>query len=102
MSKHITPQSPPDAEWMVAYVTYNFHEAHIVAGRLQSEDIAAMVHQQAGANAMGIHIGRLGEIRVLVHPQNYDLALSILYPEDPDALPDDVDQIIFGGENDDE
>lgn len=102
MSKHIIPQSPPDTEWMVAYVTYNFHEAHIIAGRLQSEDVAAMVYQQAGANAMGIHIGSLGEIRVLVHPQDYDLALNILYPEESDALPDDVDQIIFGGENDDE
>ncbi len=87
---------------MVAYVTYNFHEAHIIAGRLQSEDIAAMVHQQAGANAMGIHIGRLGEIRVLVHPKDYDLALNILYPEEADALPDDVNQIIFGDEDDDE
>jgi len=100
MSKNIT--STPDSEWMVAYVTYDFHEAHIIAGRLQSEDIAAMVHQQPGANAMGIHIGRLGEIRVLVHPQDYDLALSILYPEEADALSDDVDQIIFGSEHDDE
>jgi hypothetical protein len=100
MNKNIT--SPPEAEWMVAYVTYNFHEAHIIAGRLQSESIAAMVHQQAGASAMGIHIGRLGEIRVLVHPQNYDQALQILYPEEADALPDDVDQIIFGDDHDDE
>lgn len=100
MNKNIT--SPPDAEWMVVYVTYDFHEAHIIAGRLQSEDIAAMVHQQAGANAIGIHVGRLGEIRVLVHPQDYDVALSILDPDEPEALTDDVDQIIFGDEYDDE
>jgi putative signal transducing protein len=97
MNKNIT--SRPEAEWMVAYVTYDFHEAHIIAGRLQSEDIAVMVHQQAGANAIGIHVGRLGEIRVLVHPQDYDLAMAILYPDEADALTDDVDQIIFGDEN---
>lgn len=100
MSKNIT--LPPESEWMVVHVTYDFHEAHIVAGRLQSEGIAAMVHQQAGASAMGIHIGRLGEIRVLVHPQDYDLAISILDPEEADALPDDVDRIIFGDDSDDE
>lgn len=100
MNKNIT--SPPDAEWMVVYVTYDFHEAHIIAGRLQSEDIAAMVHQQAGANAIGIHVGRLGEIRVLVHPQHYELALSILDPDEAEALTDDVDQIIFGDEYDDD
>ena len=55
-----------------------------------------MVHQQAGASAMGIHIGRLGEISVLVHPDSYAQAEDILFPETVDELPDDVNQIIFG------
>jgi hypothetical protein len=90
----LQPQSH-GAEWMVAYVTYNFHEAHIIAGRLQSEDIDALVNQQPGANAMGIHIGSLGEIRVLVRAADYDMALAILYPDEPESLVDDVDRIIF-------
>jgi hypothetical protein len=49
---------------------------------------------------MGIHIGRLGEISVLVHPDNQEWALSILFPELPDELPGDVDQIIFGDDED--
>lgn len=88
---------------MVVYTTYHIHEAQIVAGRLESEGITALVHQQAGASAIGIHIGRLGEIAVLVHPDSYAQAHDILYPEARDELPDDVDRIIFGGEdNDDE
>lgn len=98
MSKEISPK--PSHEWMIAYTTYNVHEAQIVAGRLESEGIPAMVHQQAGANAMGIHIGRLGEVYVLVHPDHYEWALSILFPDVPDELPGDVDQIIFGSEDD--
>ena len=45
---------------------------------------------------MGIHIGRLGEVRVLVRPEDYDAAQALLLPPDePDSLPDDVDRIIF-------
>lgn len=83
-------------DWMVVYVTYNVMEAHIVAGRLQNEGIPALVHQEAGASAMGIHIGGLGEVKVLVHPPDYDLALDILDPDEPDSLSDDNDRIIFG------
>lgn len=87
---------------MVVYTTHNYHEAHIVAGRLQAEGIAAMVHQQAGANAMGIHIGRLGELNVLVHGVDYALALAILFPDEPEYLTDDNDRIIFGDLDDDD
>jgi hypothetical protein len=85
---------------MVVYVTYNIHEAQIVAGRLQSEGIMAYVHQEPGASAMGIHIGTLGEIKVLVYPQDYALAESILFPDEPDTLSSDTDQIIFGDDDD--
>jgi len=83
-------------DWMVVYVTYNVMEAHIVAGRLQSEGIPALVHREAGASAMGIHIGGLGEVKVLVHPPDYDDALAILDPDEPHSLSDDNDRIIFG------
>ena len=80
---------------MAAWVTYAPHEAQIVAGRLRSEGIQALVHQQAGAGALGIRIGQLGEVRVLVHPDDYETALDILNPEAPHALPGDRSRIIF-------
>lgn len=87
---------------MVAYITYNIQEAHIVAGRLKHEGIAAFVYQQAGAGALGIHIGNLGEVRVLVRPRDYDKALEVLYPEAPDELPEDLDRIIYDDQEDNE
>ena len=87
-------------EWMVVWVTYAPHEAQIVAGRLRSEGIQALVHQQAGAGAMGIHIGQLGEVRVLVQPDDYETALTILNPEAPQPLPRDRSRIIFDDADD--
>ncbi|RMF76193.1 MAG: hypothetical protein D6737_20665 [Chloroflexi bacterium] len=80
---------------MVVYVTHNYSEAHIVAGRLQSEGIPAMVNQALGANAFGLTIGSIGEVKVLVHPENYEIALHILFPEEHDTLTDNTDRIIF-------
>ena len=85
---------------MAAWVTWAPHEAQIVAGRLNSEGIQTLLHQQAGASAMGIHIGQLGEVRVLVHPDDYQTALHILNPASPEPLPRDQSRIIF--DDDDE
>lgn len=89
----MTSVNPP--EWMVVYITYNFLEAQIVAGRLESEGIQALVYQEPGANAIGIRIGRMGEVKVLVRADDYDTAEAILFPDEPDILPDDTDRIIF-------
>jgi hypothetical protein len=89
-------KSSNNEEWMVVFMTNNLPEAHIIAGRLESEGIPAWVHQQAGANAFGITVGLLGEIRVLVDPQHYEQALAIIEGEvPPEALTDDNDRIIY-------
>ncbi|MBZ0303257.1 MAG: DUF2007 domain-containing protein [Anaerolineae bacterium] len=85
---------------MVVYVTHNIHEAHIVVGRLQSDGIPAMLHQVPGASAMGITIGPLGEIKVLVNPDDYEAALDALFPNEPDALSDDLNRMIFDDDTD--
>jgi hypothetical protein len=85
-----------NTDWMVVYLTYNLADAHIVAGRLESEGVPTFIHREPGASALGIHIGRMGEIKVLVRPADFDLAEAILYPEEPDQLPDDIDRLVFG------
>jgi hypothetical protein len=91
------------AEWMVAYVTHNISEGHIAAGRLQAEGIQAIIDHMAGMSAIGITIGSWGEVRVLVHPVDYDRALAILTPEEYDALADSTDDVIYyGGEDEEE
>lgn len=93
---------PDNASWMVVYLTFNVGEAHIIAGRLESEGIEALVYQPAGANALGIRIGPLGEVKVLVRPIDYDRAEAILFPIEPEQLADDTNRIIFGDDDDDE
>jgi hypothetical protein len=105
LSKRETSQTPP--VWMVVYVAYNINEASIVAGRLKSEGIAVLVHQETGASALGIHIGGLGEVKVLVRPEDYQTALSILGEDAPQAeLPDTTDEVTYhltdADEDDDE
>ncbi len=86
-------------EWMVAWATNAPEEAQIVAGKLRAEGIQALLHRQAGASAMGIHIGQLGEVRVLVHPSDYEFALAILNPGEPAPLPRDSSNIIIDDNN---
>ena len=94
--KNLSKRPQDKHTWMVAYVTNNLGEAQIVAGRLQSEGIPAMLDHMAGMSAIGLTIGRWGEVKVLVHPQNYELTLAILFPDEPDELPEgDGDNIIY-------
>lgn len=92
--KRSNPQS-----WIAVYNAQSIPEAQIVAGRLQNEGIPAFVHYPVGSMAIGIN---LGEILVLVHPNNYDTATAILFPDDIDELPDSVDTIIPGDNNDED
>lgn len=85
-----------NSEWMVAYVTNNITEAHIIAGRLKSEGIHAILDHMAGMGAIGITIGNWGEIRILVHPENYDQAVDILDNEyGLDELPEQLGDVIY-------
>jgi putative signal transducing protein len=93
-----------ETAWVVVYTTSNTMEAHIIAGRLESEGIPAMVHQAPGASAYGLTVGLFGALRVLVLGVDYDRALALLEEEPPELLPDDSNRIIFGDdfEGDDE
>jgi hypothetical protein len=93
MADRVTPSGQFPA-WMVVYTTYNAPEAHIVAGRLQSEGVKAWVHQEPFGSAMGITFGQLGEVRVVVNAEDYDTALAILNePIDP-LLSDEDDDLL--------
>lgn len=92
MSNLVSPGSHP---WQVVYTTHNLPEAHIVAGRLDFEGIPAMIHHQAGRSALGIQIGRLGEIHVVVRAEDAAKALAVLDPATPDELPDSTDAVTF-------
>ena len=87
---------------MVVYSSNDLTDAHIVAGRLEVEDIKTFVHQQVGARALGITLGHLGEITVLVRSNDYERALELLGPLEPDALPDSTDEITYEWDDEDD
>lgn len=95
-------QRPAGNEWMVVYVTHAQTDAHIVAGRLHHEGIPAMVDHAIGAQSIGITIGNMGEVRVLVRPQDYETALDILEPAAPDELSDSTDRVQYLFDDDDD
>lgn len=89
-------------EWRIVFATTNAAEAQVVAGRLRADNIPTMVHQEAGGRALGITVGRLGEVRVLVRPSDYDRALAILEPGWSEELPDSTASIIYHFEDEDQ
>lgn len=80
-------------DWIAIYLTHNLPEAHIIVGKLRTFDIPAMIHQEAGASAIGITLGNLGEIKILVSPADYDRALELLQPDDAERMEANNDRI---------
>ena len=80
-------------DWIAIYITHNLPEAHIIVGKLRTNDIPAMIHQEAGATAIGITLGNLGEIKILVSPADYDRAVELLLPKDAARMEANNDRI---------
>ena len=77
-----------NSTWMVVYITHDMQDATIVAGRLKHEGIMAILDHMTGRDAIGITLGNWGEVKVLVHPQEYEMALEILDPGSAYELPE--------------
>ncbi len=86
-------KSSDGPQWIAVYITHNLQEAHILMGKLRAHDVPVMIHQEAGATALGITLGNLGEIKLLVSPADYDQAVALLYPEDDDQIEANNDKI---------
>lgn len=90
-----------EAGWLVVYVGNGLPAASIVAGRLATERIRTWVHQEPVARAFGIYVGSLGEVKVLVHPEDYARARAILDADVPRALSGNTSTLIQDNEDDD-
>ncbi len=89
-------------QWIAIYITNNLQEAHILAGKLKASDIPALIHQEAGATALGITLGNLGEVKILVTPVDYEQAERILFAESKEQIEasNDKMQIIWQDDGD--
>lgn len=64
--------------WVIIAVNLNPGEAIIIKSRLDSEDIPALVQQEAIGSVMGLTVGPLGSAKVLVPEPLAERALEIL------------------------
>ena len=73
-----TPGGTESTQWVVVAANLNPAEAAIIKGRLESQDILAMVQQEAMGVVLGLTVGPLGTAKVLVPEPLAERALAIL------------------------
>lgn len=102
MGMQPSPNAPQSPQWIAITTTNSLPEAHIIAGKLHAHDIPAMIHQEAGAAALGITLGQLGEVKVLIDAADYEKAAAILLPDDSPQLEANTDkfQLIWRDDGD--
>ena len=91
---------PQEPEWITIYISHNLQEAHIVAGKLNAYDIPSMIYTVPGASALGITFGNLGEIKILIHPEDYDKASDILFDDNANQLEASTDKVQYFWQDD--
>jgi hypothetical protein len=78
----------PNTSWMIVYIADSQPEAHIIVGRLEASGVRSWVQQEPVGQAFGFLVGPLSQVKVLVHPEDYDDAMAILDEEEPDMSGD--------------
>lgn len=73
-----TPGDRERTPWVTVAVNLVPAEAMIIKGRLESEDIPAIVQQESAGIALGLTVGPMGFARVLVPEPLADRARAIL------------------------
>ncbi len=67
-----------ETRWVVIGANLNPGEAMIIKGRLESEEIPAVVQQEAIGSVMGLTVGPLGSAKILVPEPLAERAQAIL------------------------
>ncbi len=73
-----TPGKNEPTRWVVVAANVSPGEAAIIKGRLESQDIPAVVQQEAVGTVLGLTVGPLGSAKVLVPEPLAEQALAIL------------------------
>jgi hypothetical protein len=77
-SAETTPGGSSSVPWIVVANNLSPWEAEVIKGRLNSEDIPAIIQQEALGSVLGLTVGPLGSAKVLVPEPLSDKALGIL------------------------
>jgi hypothetical protein len=73
-----TPGKSEPTRWVAVATNVGPGEAAIIKGRLESQDIPAVVQQEAVGTVLGLTVGPLGSAKVLVPEPLAEQALAIL------------------------
>ncbi len=71
-------EDPNDTPWKVVAEASGMTQANIIAGRLASEGIATRLRYEAAGSIYALTIDGLGEVRVLVAPDDWERAKELL------------------------
>jgi len=92
-SAETTPSGRESIRWVKVAVNLNPGEATIIKSRLESEDIPAIVQQEAMGIVLGLTVGPMGSAKVLVPEPLAEQALEILAETfDDEAMWDDEEE----------
>lgn len=80
-----------DSPTWIAIITTSIPEATMIAERLRSLGIPAMMHHEAGASAFALSVGSYGQARVLVPESFFNRAAGLL-ESDPALLDEPEDE----------
>jgi len=67
-----------EESWKVVFCASGMTQARIIAGRLEAEGIATHLQYDAVTNIYAITIDGIGEVRILVPPDDAERAKEIL------------------------
>lgn len=73
-----TPGGTESTRWVVVAQNLNPGEAAVIKGRLDSENIPAVVQQEAVGSVLGLTVGPLGSANIRVPEPLAEKALAIL------------------------
>ena len=76
-------ENPQTAELVEVYATQGHPRAHVIKSKLEAAGIPAMLSYDSASLLFGITVDGLGQVRVLVRPEDAEEARKLLTEEQP-------------------
>ena len=76
-------ENPQAAELVEVYATQGHPRAHVIKSKLEAAGIPAMLSYDSASLLFGITVDGLGQVRVLVRPEQAEEARKLLTEEQP-------------------
>lgn len=68
----------PESNWVVVETVNGSLNGEILRGLLQAQGIEAMLSQEGAGRALGLEVGPMGEVDILVSPEDVTQARDVI------------------------